>query len=136
MEVRRIAIAVFGFAVVSGGGLALDLSIFLLMVHLGFTPVSANFLSATIAVTFVYFASVSRIFSYQGRFLMGLFLAYLAYQAAAVPAASLAVGYLAVKWMSPPLAKLAVLPLTFSANYMFMAFLTHRRRAAAEGSNG
>lgn len=125
---------VIGFGAVSGVGLALDVGLFLILIRAGLAPTIANLISATSAVTFVYFASVYRVFSYEGQFLLPLFGAYLGYQAAAVTAASLAVGYLSRQWMPPPLAKLAILPLTFSANFLFMAFLTRRREATiAEG---
>ncbi len=79
-------------------------------------------------MTFVYFASVRRIFSYGGRFLFGLFLAYLAYQAVGVTAASLAVAALSAELVSPAISKLLILPITFSANYLFMSLLTRRGR--------
>lgn len=93
----------------------------------GALPFSANLISATCAVSFVYFASVRRIFRYRGRFLFGLFLAYVGYQAIAVAAASLGVAWLAA-YVAPPLAKILILPLTFGANYAFMAMLTGSAR--------
>jgi putative flippase GtrA len=124
------------FALVSGIGLGIDFVIFLLLMAGGFAPFTANIVSGACAVTFVYFASVRKIFSYAGRFLLGLFLAYLAYQAAGVTLASLAVGYLATL-TSPVLAKILILPVTFGANYLFMLLLTRSGRnppAAAVGT--
>lgn len=119
----------FAFGAISGIGLALDFGIFTLLVYAGLPSGWANAISATCAVTFVYFASVSRVFSYHGRFLLPLFMAYLGYQVVAVAAASFAVGYLAQVMPSPLLAKLAILPVTFSANFLFMYALTRRRVA-------
>ena len=116
------------FALVSGMGLAIDFLLFALLVHWGAQPGWANILSARVAVAFVFFASVQRIFAYDGGFLFGLFLAYLLYQIVAVIAASVAVGVLAAR-MSPLLAKLAVLPATFTANFAFMSLLTRGIRA-------
>lgn len=116
------------FAVVSGTGLVIDFAVFLALIALGLSSFRANLLSATCAVTFVYFASVRRIFSYGGSFLFGLFFAYLAYQAIGVTAASLAVSYLAQHFLLPVAAKLVILPVTFGANYIFMAVLTSRGR--------
>jgi len=119
-----------GFAFVSGLGLAIDFAIFLLLVALSLSPLAANAVSGSCAVTYVYFASVRRIFSYQGTFLFGLFLAYLVYQIAGVTAASFAVSFLASHFMAPALAKVAILPVTFSANYLFMSLLTRNSGAA------
>jgi putative flippase GtrA len=118
-----------GFAAVSGAGLAIDLSLFMILIRCGAPAGAASFVSGSAAVTFVYFASVRRIFSYQGRFLFTLFAAYLAYQAAGVGAASWAVSALVANHVAPVLAKLLILPVTFPANYLFMSLLTGRRRA-------
>ena len=136
MALRRVAYMVIGFAAASGIGLLIDLALFLVLIQAKLTPTFANLLSATAAVTLVYFATVHRVFSYRGRFLLPLFVGYLAYQAAAVTAASLAVGWLARYWMPPALAKLAILPVTFSANFLFMSLLTRRRLATIAESRG
>ena len=119
------------FAAASGAGLAIDFLLFLALLAGGATPGYANLLSGTAAVSFVYFASVRRIFSYQGRFLLGLFAGYLAYQAAGVSLASWAVASLVAFQVPPLLAKLLILPVTFPANYAFMSLLTQRRGARA-----
>lgn len=128
-------INVLKFAVVSGIGLGIDFLVFLLLIALDLSPFSANAISGTCAVTFVYFASVRRIFSYQGHFLVGLFLAYLLYQAVGVTAASYAVSFLSQSLMPPVLAKIAILPVTFSANYLFMSLLTRRGRERDGGAS-
>jgi putative flippase GtrA len=119
------------FAAASGAGLAIDFLLFLAFIVGGTTPGYANLASGTAAVSFVYFASVRRIFSYRGGFLLGLFAAYLAYQAAGVSLASWAVAALAALQVPPLLAKLMILPITFPANYVFMSLLTARREARA-----
>jgi len=121
------------FALVSGTGLALDFVVFLALVAAGLAPFTANLVSGAGAVTFVYFASVRRIFSYKGTFVVGLFLAYLLYQAAGVTLASAAVHALSQNLVAPGWAKLLILPVTFSANYLFMSFLTRRGAAAGSG---
>lgn len=133
MHVRELH-RVWKFAVVSGTGLGLDFAVFLALIWLGVSPFTANGVSGTCAVTFVYFASVRRIFSYGGRFLFGLFLAYLTYQAIGVTAASLAVAFLSANSVSPPVSKLLILPVTFSANYLFMSLLTRRGRGDGLGA--
>lgn len=126
-HLRRLAL----FAAASGAGLAIDFLLFLAFLAGGTTPGYANLLSGTAAVSFVYFTSVRRIFSYRGRFLLGLFVAYLAYQSAGVGLASWAVTSLAALQVPPLLAKLMILPVTFPANYVFMSLLTARREARA-----
>jgi putative flippase GtrA len=113
------------FAVVSGLGLGLDVLAFCLLLGLGAAPFQANAAGASAAVTWVYFASVRRIFRYGGRSLRGRFAAYAAYQMAGIAAASWAVGGMVhLLGVQPLIAKLAVTPLTFLANYLFMAWLT------------
>lgn len=115
------------FAAVSGAGLAIDFLLFLALLAGGATAGYSNLLSGTAAVSFVYFVSVRRIFSYRGRFLLGLFIVYLAYQAAGVGLASWAVASLVAVQVPPLVAKLIILPVTFPANYAFMSLLTARR---------
>lgn len=116
--------SLLAFGVTSGGGLALDIGMFLLLTAAGIGPFVANLISATAGVTFVYFVSVRRIFRYEGTLLLPMFLAYLGYQALAVAAASAGVALLVRIGLAPYVAKLAILPLTFSANYLFMRMLT------------
>src|SRR5690349_25009638 len=68
------------FAVVSGTGLALDVALFVMLVTAGSAPFVGSVLSSTAAVTFVYLASVRRIFRYDGRFIPFMFAAYSLYQ--------------------------------------------------------
>ncbi len=111
------------FAIVSGVGLGLDFVIFIALVSASAEPFWANLVSGGAAVTFVYFASVRRIFSYAGRFLLPLFALYMLYQCLGVTTASWAVAAIA-EHASPLVAKLLILPVTFSANYLFMSYLT------------
>lgn len=122
---------VVGFALVSGAGLAIDFGLFLAMVELfGVRAGPANFVSAAVAVSFVYFVSVRRLFAYEGRFLLSLFALYLVYQFLAVTAASWAVDWLVADvHVLPALAKIIILPVTFTANFLFMSFITRRSAA-------
>ena len=119
----RNLLQILTFAIVSGVGLGLDFVIFILLVSASAEPFWANLVSGGAAVTFVYFASVRRIFSYAQRFLLPLFALYLLYQSLGVTAASWAVAEIA-EHVSPLAAKLLILPVTFSANYLFMSYLT------------
>ena len=125
-ELRGHLSRVFRFGIVSGIGLGLDMLTFLGLVGIGFSPLHANLLSSVAGVTFVYFALVRRIFSYEGRFHLTMFSAYLTYQACGIAAGSWLVGLLAALGLLPIFAKMAILPITFSANYLFMGWLTSR----------
>ncbi len=121
MQITRL----LRFGVVSGVGWALDFLVFSLLVHLGNAPWLANALGATLAVIWVYAASVRLIFRYGGASLRGTFAAYAAFQVVGIATASWAVGALVAYVGSPPLlAKVLVTPGTFLANYLFMAWLT------------
>ncbi|WP_188053205.1 hypothetical protein [Sphingosinithalassobacter sp. CS137] len=120
---HSLGVRIFRFGAVSGLGLLLDTIAFLVLHYFGLPPAAANFLSAGLAVTFVFFASVKRIFIYEGHFVFRLLAAYVAYQFLAIAAASAAVGFLATIFPSL-LAKLLILPATFAANFAFMSFLT------------
>jgi GtrA-like protein len=123
---RQIA-RLFTFAAISAAGLGLDVTVFALLVRLGCRAGYANLVSASLAVTLVYFSSTKQVFKYAGRFLLPLFLAYLAYQVLAITAASWAVDILVTFGISPILAKGTILPITFSCNYLFLDFLTRTR---------
>jgi putative flippase GtrA len=112
------------FAVVSGTGLALDIAIFLSLYAAGIVPFAANAVGSAVGLTFVYFASVRRVFRYEGRFLPAMFAIYAAYQFCGTILVSWLVAALITNGVSPPLAKVGILPATFSANYLFMQWLT------------
>ena len=134
-----LAKRVLAFAAVSGTGLALDFCLFLLLVDVaGVSPGIANAISGAGAITFVFFVSVRRIFRYDGGFLLRRFVAYLVYHAFGLAAGSAAVAHLSQHYLAPWLAKIAVLPFTFTANYLFMALLTRggRRREAVPAGAG
>jgi putative flippase GtrA len=115
---------VLGFALVSGVGLAIDVGLFLILLAVSLRAGYANMLSAAAAVTFVYFVSTRHVFAYNGRFLIHLFVVYAVYQLVAVTAASWAVDLIVRLGFSPVVAKVVILPVTFTANYVFMNFLT------------
>ena len=110
---------VLHFAAVSGAGLTLDICLFLAVLSLKVPAFAANAASSFAAVTFVYFASVRRVFRYGGEFHVAMFATYAAYQAC-----SWAVQALIALGLPGAAAKLAIVPLTFTANYLFMAWLT------------
>jgi putative flippase GtrA len=112
------------FACVSGTGLALDFCLFLALLLFRAPPFAANMASSFAAVTFVYFASVRRVFRYGGKFHAAMFATYALYQACGIAAGSWAVQSLMLVGFPGPVSKLLIVPLTFTANYLFMAWLT------------
>jgi glycosyltransferase involved in cell wall biosynthesis/uncharacterized membrane protein len=115
----------WGFGAVSGLGWTLDFLVFTLLVQTGADPAAANAVGASLAVTWVYFASVRRIFRYGGDSRRSRFAAYAVYQVVGITAASAAVSGIVLLTAAHPLfAKLAVTPVTFLANYLFMSWLT------------
>lgn len=114
---------VLQFGLVSGAGLALDFVIFTLLVTIGVRAGYANCLSAFVAISFVYFTSIRHIFAYREQFLLLLFGIYLLYQIVAVALASWAIDVIVAHHVAPVLAKCLILPVTFSANYLFMSYL-------------
>ena len=115
------------FALISGAGLVLDLVIYSILLTCSLRAGYANLISAATAVTFVYFVSTRKVFAYNGKFLIHLFVVYVIYQAAAVTVASWAVDTLVRISVLPIVAKMLILPITFLANYVFMRFLTNDR---------
>lgn len=125
---HQLIARVFQFALVSAAGLALDFGLFIALVDAGVRTGWANLLSAGAAVAFVYLVSVRRIFAYQGQFLFRLFAAYAVYQIAAVTAASWLIDFAVLRFDQTPVwAKVIFLPLTFTANFLFMSWLTRAK---------
>jgi putative flippase GtrA len=116
------------FGVVSGLSWLLDFTIFTSLCALGCHVALANATGAAVAVGFVYLRSVRFVFRCAGGYRWGEFAAYSSYQVAAVSVASWGIAAVAVSWAIAPLwAKVLVTPLTFAANYLFMATLLGRR---------
>ena len=105
------------FGLVSGVGLAIDLTLFLTLVRAGVGPFVANILSSGTALTFVYCMSVRRIFRYDGRFIVPLFAAYVLYHACGTLVVSEVISKLIHAGVAPVLAKVGILPATFGANW-------------------
>lgn len=138
------------FGLVSGLGLAMDFSISVALRELDTHPFVANLVGAACAVTFVFFASVRHVFEAQPARRGRKYAAYMLWQAAAVPAASLVIAVLTplgeslaqagaeflqqrglgqfARIVARPgtgflLAKCAFTPVTFYANFLFMGWL-------------
>lgn len=124
MRLKRI----LQFAGVSGTGLAIDYAIYTVLCAGGMPAGWANLISAGTAVTFVFVASARRIFQTEHRYLERLFAVYAVYQVVAVSAASWAVGTATELFGGRYLlGKTVIVPLSFTANYLFMAWLLSAR---------
>lgn len=113
----------FGF--VSGIGWLIDFCFFVVLGLLGVPIWAANMLGASVAVLFVFFASVRHVFECEDGYLIGKLITYVFYQTIAIIAASLLIEAL-TRWLdlAPVLTKIAVTPLSFYANFQFMSFIT------------
>ena len=117
------------FGLVSGIGLSLDVALFLTLVHGGVGAFGANVVSSGAGLTFVYCASVRRIFRYDGRFIVPLFAAYVFYHVCGTLLVSWLISGVVHLGVAPAIPKIGILPATFTANYLFMSWLTlHRER--------
>jgi putative flippase GtrA len=116
------------FGVVSLIGLGLDFSLFTVLSLLDITPFISNLASASVGVTFVYFVSAKRIFYLDNQFIWRIFLLYISYQLLAIPSASWGIDALTMHSFLPALAaKIAITPVTFSVNFIFMTIASSTR---------
>ena len=126
------AVRMFRYALVGGAGLVLDFTLFLALVHAGLGSFKSNIVSSGTTLTFVYFISVRQIFRYHGKFILPLFAAYLTYHFCGTLLVSWVIMRLVHLDIAPALAKIAILPATFTANYLFMSWLTRNRERWAQ----
>src|SRR3954452_19895741 len=115
------------FGLVSGIGLALDVALFLTLVHAGVSAFEAIVGSSAAGLHFVYCAAVRRIFRYDGRFIVPLFAAYVLYHVCGTLFVSWAISGVVRLGVAPAIPKIGILPATFTANYLFMSWLTAHR---------
>ena len=136
------------FAVVSGIGWVIDVSLAVVLVHTGLSPYLASFAGAAVAVSFVYFVSQILVFEGVAARNKAHFLAYVLWQIFAIALASLIVAILA-QWLfqynimrlfaltnvgldplafATGVAKALVTPLTLIANFVFMKWLKRSDR--------
>lgn len=148
---KRDSSRLFKFAIVSGIGWLIDVSLTLSLAGMGVAVFFANWVGALCAVSYVFVVSQYKIFSGQSGFKVHLFTAYLIYQILAISVASALVALVAVAalpvgdWLSAnvmalinqtafdprvvatAIAKVAVTPLTLYSNFIFMGWLLERR---------
>lgn len=140
----------YRFALISGAGWLLDLTVLTLLVHMGVTTFAANMVSAALALTFVFVVAQRKTFTHSGSLIFGKFACYALFNAAAVFLASVLIDVLA-RWLLGPAtallaasqpwmsgfvslrvvasltAKIAVTPLTLYSNFLFMGWLLEGR---------
>lgn len=112
------------FGVVSGLGWLMDFGVFTALVTAGVWPAPANVAGALLAITFVFAVSTRRVFQVEGGFAWRKFATYLAYQAVQIALFSALIQVLTLRAGLPaPVAKMAVTPVTFYTNFLFMSVL-------------
>lgn len=112
------------FAGVSGTGWALDFTVFYGLCLLGVPVYAANLVGATVAVLFVFFASLRPIFLYQGTRTHGKLLRYGLYQIIAISLASFCIDAISRQGIPALWSKVLVTPVTFVCNFLFMRHLS------------
>lgn len=122
------------FVFVSGIGWLIDFGTYITLLKVfNFSPFSSNLISAALAITFVFFVSVYKIFLTNGFFVLSAFMIYLIYQAISIWFFSYVIkllSYLITYYQTyglfeaPLIAKIIVTPFTLVTNYLFMRFLT------------
>jgi putative flippase GtrA len=133
VDLRRIV----KFAGVSGAGLCLDYAVYTLLCSTGLDAGLANLVSAACGVTFVFVASARHIFEGGDGFMLRLFALYAAYQVVAIALASGAVHEATAMFGGRYLlGKTAILPFSFTANYLFMSWLFAARGRLAPATEG
>ena len=139
------------FTLLSGVGWCIDFAIFNVLVSRGFTSFAANLSSASVAVTFVLIIARRWIFRHHVETLPMTIFWYAAWNAAAIPAASLGLkavsaGLLQVDWGQAKLlagtgldhpiayrmlianfAKIVITPFTMYANFVATGYIIERR---------
>ena len=112
------------FGVISGVGWLLDVCLFYAGTQLGLPFWLSNAVGALVAVTFVFMASVRKVFLYHGQYVWRMLGIYVTYQVVAIFIASAAIDWIAQAIHHPLLAKIMVTPVTFYCNFLFMNWLT------------
>lgn len=122
------------FLLGSGLGLLVDLGVFAAGVALGAPPWAANVLSAGCAVVVVYLF-VTR-YAFEGGRSRTSFLLFVAWYVVSIAVFSVLIEVLHQQagW-APFLCKLASLPPSFAANFVFSRLLLHRRAATPVGGS-
>jgi putative flippase GtrA len=120
------------FSLGSGLGLAVDLALFALGVHLGLQPWVANSISAASAVLVVYFFVTK--YAFAGGRSASRFVLFVGWYVVSVLGFSVLIDLLheATGW-APFVCKLVSLPPSFAANFAASKFLFGRARGASGG---
>ncbi|WP_042195342.1 GtrA family protein [Paenibacillus camerounensis] len=125
---------IWSFIAVSGIGWIVDFGIYSCLIGLmKFSPIESNLISAAVAVIFVFFISVYKIFLNERKFIVGGLILYLIYQAGSIYGFSFLIN-LSSNYITslkilpdnivPILMKCFYTPFTLVTNYLFMRFLT------------
>ena len=117
-------IKIFGYGIVAGIAWLLDFTLFTALILASISPLVANLVSATTAVTFAFFISSKKIFYYEGDFLFAKFIVWFIYQAISIIFFSYLIDFLVNFLMvHGTVVKIGVTPITFYTNFMFISVL-------------
>lgn len=128
------------FAIISGLGWLIDVGVTMGLVQFGMTPFIASFAGAAIAVSFVYVVSRLVVFQINQLGSVTDYTIYVVWQIFAITVASFLVAmiggvlapHVGALALATGVGKVLVTPLTLAANYLFMRWLTQRRRTPGE----
>ncbi|CAN5277614.1 hypothetical protein BH09ACT5_BH09ACT5_14100 [soil metagenome] len=127
---RALVLEFLRFLGSSGVGLATDLALFQLLVWAGLPPWGANAISASTAITVVYVLAARFAFGQDTR--LSTYVLFFGWYAASVAITSVVIELLSTATgVTPFLWKLATVPVTFGANYLFSRFLFRPRGAGS-----
>lgn len=116
------------FFLVSGTGLGIDLLVFFLLSKTPLDIFFVNVISSFCAVGFVYFCSTKHIFE-NAALSAKNFTVFILYYAASIFFFSLAIKLMVLLFAGTPiLAKIAVVPFSFLANYFFASRIISKRQ--------
>lgn len=126
----------FHFSLVSGIGWLLDICIFLSLVYFSpFIPLFSNIISSFVAITYVYFISIRKIFVSQTNDKLVGFFVYIIYQIISILSFSFLIQFINNLLVNLPFelidsselaSKIIVTPFTLLTNYFFMKLLLER----------
>lgn len=145
---KKIVEQALSFFFISGIGWLMDITIYTILINIGFHVIISNITSSTVAVTYVYITSTKRLFKNESRINLKLkYLMYIFYQICMIIISSYCV-YFISKWLIQILpninidsfkylinfmlehinlsAKILVTPFTMVINFIFMKFLIER----------
>ena len=115
------------FGLTAGTGFLLDFIVFMILVGLTKSALLSNIVSATVGVTFAYFASARFLIAATSDRLLSRYMVYVIYNATSILLFSAAISTTArLLGGHPVIAKVLLTPFSFYLNFLFINFLLTR----------